>query len=34
MTWSFDKILRTARKMFASDVHLIHNVAPALRING
>jgi twitching motility protein PilT len=34
MTWTLDKILRGARKLGASDVHLIRGIAPALRING
>jgi len=34
MTWTLDKILKGARKMGASDVHLIRGIAPALRING
>jgi twitching motility protein PilT len=34
MTWTLDKILRGARKLGASDVHLIRGIAPALRVNG
>jgi twitching motility protein PilT len=34
MTWSFDKIMRGARRLSASDVHLVRGVAPALRITG
>ena len=34
MSWTFDKIIRASRKLNASDIHLVHNVAPALRING
>ena len=34
MSWTLDKILCTARKMHATDVHLIHNIAPAVRVNG
>jgi twitching motility protein PilT len=34
MTWTLDKLLRSARRLHASDLHLVHNVAPALRING
>jgi twitching motility protein PilT len=34
MGWTFDRIMRAARKLMASDVHLLHDVAPALRVNG
>jgi twitching motility protein PilT len=34
MPWTLDKILRGARKLGASDVHLIRGVAPVVRING
>jgi twitching motility protein PilT len=34
MSWTLDRILRAARKLLASDIHLVQNVAPALRING
>jgi twitching motility protein PilT len=34
MSWTFERILKGARTHFASDVHLIRGVAPALRING
>ncbi|MBX9583165.1 MAG: PilT/PilU family type 4a pilus ATPase [Gemmataceae bacterium] len=34
MSWSLDKILRAARQYQASDIHLIHRVAPAFRIGG
>src|SRR5256885_1565255 len=34
MSWSFEKILRGARKLAASDIHLVNGVAPALRITG
>src|SRR6267143_226037 len=34
MSWSFEKILRGARKLNASDVHLVNGIAPALRIGG
>jgi twitching motility protein PilT len=34
MSWNLDKILRASRRLLASDVHLVQNVAPALRING
>lgn len=34
MTWSFDKILKAARRFNASDIHLVLNVAPILRISG
>ena len=33
-TWSLDKIIETARHLNASDVHLVVNVAPILRIGG
>ena len=34
MNWSLDKILRGARSMQATDIHLSRGVAPILRING
>ncbi|HLJ96477.1 MAG TPA: ATPase, T2SS/T4P/T4SS family, partial [Gemmataceae bacterium] len=34
MTWTFDKILKGARKLSASDIHLVRGVAPALRVSG
>ncbi len=34
MNWSLDKILRGARAMHATDIHLSRGVAPILRING
>ena len=34
MHWSLEKILRGARSMAATDVHLSQGVAPILRING
>lgn len=34
MSWTLDKILKAARHFHASDVHLIRDVAPVLRING
>lgn len=34
MAWTLDKILRGARRFKASDVHLVHGVAPVYRING
>jgi len=34
MLWTLDKILRGARKLGASDVHLVRGVAPVVRING
>lgn len=34
MSWTLDKIFRAARKLLASDIHLVNNVAPALRVNG
>src|SRR5262245_23384809 len=34
MTWTLDRILRSARKLQASDIHLVRGVAPALRITG
>jgi twitching motility protein PilT len=34
MSWTFEKIIRASRKLHASDIHLVNNIAPALRING
>jgi twitching motility protein PilT len=34
MTWTLDKILKGARKLSASDIHLVRGVAPALRVTG
>src|SRR5713101_569762 len=34
MSWTFDKIIKGARRLSASDIHLVHGVAPALRITG
>jgi twitching motility protein PilT len=34
MAWTLDKILKGARRFGASDVHLIHGIAPAYRVNG
>ena len=34
MFWTLETILKTARKMGASDVHLIRGIAPAFRVNG
>jgi twitching motility protein PilT len=34
MSWTLDKILRGARRLHASDVHLVNGVAPVLRITG
>jgi twitching motility protein PilT len=34
MAWTLDKILRGARRFGASDIHLVHGVAPVYRING
>ena len=34
MVWTLDKILRGARKLGASDIHLVRGVAPVARING
>ena len=34
MNWPLDKILRGARSMHATDIHLSQGVAPILRING
>jgi len=34
MSWSLEKILKAARHFHASDVHLIRDIAPVLRING
>jgi twitching motility protein PilT len=32
--WSFERIFKGARKHNASDIHLVHGVAPVLRIDG
>lgn len=34
MSWTFDRILKGARRFGASDVHLIRGVSPAFRVNG
>ncbi len=34
MVWTLEKILRGARKLNASDIHLVRGVAPVARING
>src|SRR5215211_4977294 len=34
MAWTLEKVLKGARSRFASDVHLVRGIAPALRING
>jgi len=34
MSWTFDKIVRAARKLGASDIHLVQGIAPAFRVNG
>ncbi|MFO0944665.1 MAG: PilT/PilU family type 4a pilus ATPase [Planctomycetota bacterium] len=34
MSWTFDRILRGARKFKASDVHLLVGMAPAIRVGG
>ena len=34
MAWTLEKILRGARKLNASDIHLVRGVAPVARING
>src|SRR5947209_10325530 len=34
MSWSLEKIMKAARRLGASDVHLVRGVAPALRIAG
>lgn len=34
MSWTIEKILKGARGLKASDIHLIHGIAPVLRING
>lgn len=34
MFWSFDKILKEARRHSATDIHLIRGLAPALRVKG
>ncbi|MGP0067803.1 MAG: type IV pilus twitching motility protein PilT [Isosphaeraceae bacterium] len=33
MSWTLDKILNEARRSGASDVHLIHGISPAFRVN-
>ena len=34
MTWLLDSLLKDARRLNASDLHLVHGVAPAMRIAG
>lgn len=34
MNWNFENILRTARRLQASDIHLVNGVAPAMRVGG
>jgi twitching motility protein PilT len=34
MSWTLDKILKGARKLSASDIHLVRGIAPALRVAG
>jgi twitching motility protein PilT len=34
MFWTLESILKAARKMGASDVHLIRGISPAFRVNG
>jgi twitching motility protein PilT len=34
MPWNFDQILRGARELNATDIHLVRKVAPAYRVNG
>ena len=34
MSWTLDRILKESRKSGASDVHLIHGISPAVRVNG
>ena len=34
MTWQLDSLLKDARRLNASDIHLVRGVAPALRIAG
>jgi twitching motility protein PilT len=34
MVWTFERILKGARKHSASDIHLVRGLAPALRLNG
>ncbi len=34
MVWTLDRILRGARKLNASDVHLVRGVAPVVRVHG
>src|ERR1043165_9309858 len=32
--WNMERILRGARKLRASDIHLVQGMAPVLRVNG
>src|SRR5271168_2352976 len=34
MSWTLDRILKDARMLGASDVHLIRGISPALRLSG
>ena len=34
MAWSIEKILKAARRLNASDIHLVQNLAPVFRIGG
>src|SRR5919198_1313876 len=34
MSWTLNKIMKGARRLSASDIHLVRGVAPALRIDG
>src|SRR5690349_4610215 len=34
MPWTFDSVLKAARRHRASDIHLVGGVAPAMRIGG
>jgi twitching motility protein PilT len=34
MRWTLETVLRTARRLGASDIHLVNGVAPAVRIGG
>ena len=34
MSWTMEMILKGARKFAASDIHLVHGVAPVFRVNG
>jgi twitching motility protein PilT len=34
MAWTMDRIFKGARKFGASDIHLVHGIAPVFRVNG